>query len=77
VGCLLVHQNKVIGRGRNEVTETKNATRHAEFVAVDRALEYFEKVGYGSGRYDLFAECDLYVSCEPCIMCAMALRCVP
>ena len=79
VGCVIVHGGEVIARGRNEVTETKNATRHAEFVAVDQAL------AWASGRdpsktreelYAIFRDCDFYVTVEPCIMCAAALRCV-
>jgi tRNA-specific adenosine deaminase 2 len=35
VGCVFVYQGRVVGRGRNRVNESKNATRHAEMVAVD------------------------------------------
>jgi tRNA-specific adenosine deaminase 2 len=35
VGCVFVYQGKVVGRGRNRVNESRNATRHAEMVAVD------------------------------------------
>ncbi|KQK85534.1 tRNA-specific adenosine deaminase 2 [Amazona aestiva] len=40
VGCLVVHHGEVVGRGRNEVNETKNATRHAELVAIDQVLDW-------------------------------------
>ncbi|KAI2652144.1 tRNA-specific adenosine deaminase 2 [Labeo rohita] len=40
VGCLMVYNNEIIGKGRNEVNETKNATRHAEMVALDQVLNW-------------------------------------
>ncbi|ORX74510.1 cytidine deaminase-like protein [Linderina pennispora] len=67
VGCVFVHSGKVVGRGRNETNETKNGTRHAEIVAIDRML--------ASGfQLEDFQQTDLYVTVEPCIMCASALR---
>jgi tRNA-specific adenosine deaminase 2 len=70
VGCVIVHRDKgVIATGHNRVNEEHNATRHAELVAADSTLlrdEYF--------RPQCFAECDVFVTCEPCIMCADALR---
>lgn len=72
VGCLLVYNNQVIGKGRNEVNETKNATRHAEIVALDELRHWcrLENV-------EVKPVCErtvLYVTVEPCIMCAAALR---
>ncbi|KAI9596499.1 cytidine deaminase-like protein [Syncephalis fuscata] len=58
----------VIGRGRNETNVTLNATRHAEFVAIDSIL------ATGHASASVFKECDLYVTVEPCVMCASALR---
>ncbi|KAK1888757.1 tRNA-specific adenosine deaminase 2 [Dissostichus eleginoides] len=40
VGCLLVYNHEVVGKGRNEVNETKNATRHAEMVALDQLQDW-------------------------------------
>ncbi|KAH1173430.1 hypothetical protein KIL84_017269 [Mauremys mutica] len=40
VGCLMVYNNEILGKGRNEVNETKNATRHAEMVAIDQVLDW-------------------------------------
>ncbi|KAM9356407.1 tRNA-specific adenosine deaminase 2 isoform 2-T2 [Pholidichthys leucotaenia] len=40
VGCLMVYRDEVVGKGRNEVNETKNATRHAELVALDQVLDW-------------------------------------
>ncbi|XP_069831140.1 tRNA-specific adenosine deaminase 2 isoform X2 [Dendropsophus ebraccatus] len=72
VGCLLVHDQQIVGQGRNEVNETKNATRHAEMVAIDQALEWCEKNSKSS--IEVFQNTILYVTVEPCIMCAGALR---
>ncbi|XP_077366945.1 tRNA-specific adenosine deaminase 2 [Festucalex cinctus] len=72
VGCLLVYKDEVIGKGRNEVNETKNATRHAEMVALDQLLDWCHH-----GNRDARSVCQqtvLYVTVEPCIMCAAALR---
>uniref|UniRef100_A0A7D9N0E8 tRNA-specific adenosine deaminase 2 n=1 Tax=Xenopus tropicalis TaxID=8364 RepID=A0A7D9N0E8_XENTR len=72
VGCLMVYDNQVVGKGRNEVNETKNATRHAEMVAIDQVLDWCEKNSKKSR--DVFENIVLYVTVEPCIMCAGALR---
>nr|XP_061807006.1 tRNA-specific adenosine deaminase 2-like [Nerophis lumbriciformis] len=72
VGCLMVHQDQVVGKGRNQVNRTKNATRHAEMVALDRLLDWCRR-----GNRDVRSVCErtvLYVTVEPCIMCAAALR---
>lgn len=84
VGCILVYNNKeIIGVGRNEVNETKNATRHAEAVAIDDAFKrihsgYFNEKIEDSVRTpkEIFQNCILYVTVEPCIMCAGMLRCM-
>ena len=66
VGCVLVDENfHVVGKGRNTVNQTKNATRHAEINAIDM-VEY-------AGRGDLYPKLSVYVNVEPCIMCASAL----
>ncbi|XP_054474851.1 tRNA-specific adenosine deaminase 2 [Anoplopoma fimbria] len=72
VGCLMVYNDEVVGKGRNEVNETKNATRHAEMVALDQLLDWCRR-----GNLDVSSVCRrtaLYVTVEPCIMCAAALR---
>ncbi|KAM4693432.1 tRNA-specific adenosine deaminase 2 isoform 2-T2 [Discoglossus pictus] len=68
----MVHDNQILGKGRNEVNETKNATRHAEMVAIDQVLEWCQKNGKNSTL--VFEDTVLYVTVEPCIMCAGALR---
>ncbi|XP_019963874.2 tRNA-specific adenosine deaminase 2 [Paralichthys olivaceus] len=72
VGCLLVHNDQVVGKGRNEVNHSKNATRHAEMVALDQLLDWCRH-----SNLDVRSVCErtaLYVTVEPCIMCASALR---
>lgn len=72
VGCLMVYNNEVVGKGRNEVNQTKNATRHAEMVAIDQALDWCHQSGKSPS--EVFEHTVLYVTVEPCIMCAAALR---
>ncbi|KAI3364595.1 hypothetical protein L3Q82_011379 [Scortum barcoo] len=49
VGCLMVYDGEVVGKGRNEVNETKNATRHAEMVALDQLLDSCRRSKPGRG----------------------------
>ncbi|KAJ1733340.1 tRNA(adenine34) deaminase [Coemansia biformis] len=67
VGCVFVLDGVIVGRGRNETNVAKNGTRHAELVAIDRML---------SGGFDSadFSKTELFVTVEPCVMCASALR---
>ena len=65
VGCVFVYEGKVIGAAGNETNITKNATRHAELVAIDSILKSYD--------VSIFEKCSLYVTLEPCIMCASAL----
>ena len=65
VGCVIVHNNDVIARGHNEVEQTGDPTRHAEMVAIERAVERL-----GTKFLD---DCTLYVTLEPCTMCAGAM----
>lgn len=72
VGCLMVYNNEVVGKGRNEVNQTKNATRHAEMVAIDQVLDWCHQHSHSPA--EVFEHTVLYVTVEPCIMCAAALR---
>ncbi|XP_071955740.1 tRNA-specific adenosine deaminase 2-like isoform X2 [Antedon mediterranea] len=72
VGCIMVYDEQIIGQGRNEVNETKNATRHAELVAADQVIDWCKS--NGKDHVDVFSKTTLYVTVEPCIMCAAALR---
>jgi len=65
VGALVVHQGKVIGRGYNRREELQEPTSHAEILAIREASS-----SLGSWRLD---GCTLYVTLEPCIMCAGAI----
>ncbi|KAL9233304.1 hypothetical protein vseg_008323 [Gypsophila vaccaria] len=74
VGCVIVKDGKVVASGSNRTNETRNATRHAEMEAIDDLLQQWQ--GDGLSQSDvakIFSECVLYVTCEPCIMCAAAL----
>lgn len=74
VGCVIVENNKVIASGSNRTNETRNATRHAEMEAIDALLLQWQQDGLSqSDITKKFSDCVLYVTCEPCIMCAAAL----
>ncbi|KAF3452740.1 hypothetical protein FNV43_RR03173 [Rhamnella rubrinervis] len=74
VGCVIVEDGEAISSGRNRTTETRNATRHAEMEAIDTLLEKWQKKGLSKLEIaENFSKCTLYVTCEPCIMCAAAL----
>lgn len=74
VGCIFVHKEKIIANGSNRVTETKNATQHAEIVAIDTIIEMCKNEKLDQA--ETFKDTTLYVTVEPCIMCAAALRLV-
>lgn len=71
VGCVFVFSNEVVARSRNTVNETHNATRHAEFNCIDQVIDYCKKSQLN--HLDVFRNIDVYVTVEPCIMCAAAL----
>ena len=72
VGCIFVYRNEeVIATGSNQVNEMKNATRHAEIVAADEILEWCQQRQLD--QKEVFRDTVLYVTVEPCIMCAAAL----
>nr|XP_054749907.1 tRNA-specific adenosine deaminase 2-like [Lytechinus pictus] len=72
VGCLLVYNDQIIGTGGNAVNQTKNATRHAEILALEEAMRWCEDKQMK--REEVFSHTKLFVTVEPCIMCAGALR---
>ena len=65
VGCVIVCKDNVVGRGRNRRETVKNALCHAEIEAIDEACRTL-------GGWRLW-ECTLYVTLEPCAMCAGAI----
>lgn len=64
VGAVVVHGDKVIARAHNQVEQLKDATAHAEMIAITQAAS-----AIGDWRLQ---ECTLYVTKEPCPMCAGA-----
>ena len=65
VGCVIVRDCQVVGRGRNRREEKRSTASHAEMEAIAQANE-----ALGSWRLD---GCELYVTLEPCPMCAGAI----
>ncbi|KAG8985523.1 tRNA(adenine34) deaminase [Tulasnella sp. JGI-2019a] len=73
VGCVFVRDGRVIAQARNRTNELRNATRHAELEAIDAILADRTLTDFPPPPHPL-AETTLYVTVEPCIMCASALR---
>lgn len=65
IGCVIVHQGKIIGRGYNRRNTDKNTLAHAEITAIRKASKYI-----GDWRLE---ECAIYITLEPCQMCAGAI----
>ena len=65
IGAVIVRDGKIIARGENLVQRKKNPTLHAEIVAINRTCK---KLGQ-----KFLDDCDIYVSLEPCAMCATAI----
>jgi len=65
VGCIVVHNGHVVGRSHNQRETLQDPTAHAEMIAITQAAE-----ALSSWR---LAGCTLYVTLEPCIMCAGAM----
>ncbi|MBQ3054953.1 MAG: tRNA adenosine(34) deaminase TadA [Oscillospiraceae bacterium] len=65
IGCVVVKDGAIVGRGRNRRELGKNALYHAEIMAIDEACKTL-------GGWRLFG-CELYVTLEPCPMCAGAI----
>jgi len=65
IGCVIVSQNQIIGRGYNMVEKMNDVTAHAEIIAITAASQFFQS------KY--LATCQLYVTIEPCTMCASAI----
>ncbi|EPX71072.1 tRNA specific adenosine deaminase subunit Tad2 [Schizosaccharomyces octosporus yFS286] len=66
VGCVFVYKGEVIGRGYNQTNCSLSGIRHAEIIAIEEILEKYPS--------SVFSETTLYVTVEPCLMCAAALK---
>ncbi|MBK5279910.1 MAG: nucleoside deaminase [Bacteroidia bacterium] len=66
VGAVIVCQNKIIARAHNQTEKLTDATAHAEMLAITSAANYL------GSKY--LNECTLFVTLEPCVMCAGALH---
>jgi tRNA(adenine34) deaminase len=65
VGAVVIYKNKIIGRGYNQIEKLKDATAHAEMIALTAASSYLD-----NWRLN---DCEIYVTIEPCIMCTGAM----
>jgi len=65
VGCIIVRSGEVVARAGNRTLTDRDPTAHAELIAIREAARLLD-----SARLD---DCDLYVTLEPCAMCAGAL----
>lgn len=65
IGAVIVHKNKIIGRGYNQTEQLKDPTAHAEMIAITAACNNLKS------KY--LNQCEIYVTLEPCMMCTGAL----
>ncbi|XP_047994614.1 tRNA-specific adenosine deaminase 2 [Leguminivora glycinivorella] len=72
VGCVFSDGEKIVAESRNCVNLTRNPTRHAEINCIDTVIAYCKtnNINYK----ELFPKITVYVTVEPCIMCAAALN---
>lgn len=66
VGCVIVQNGQIIASTRNQMLKRRSQTAHAEILALEEASQ---KLSSG-----FLQECDLYVTLEPCPMCAYAIK---
>lgn len=65
VGAIIVHKDRIIGRAHNQIKLLKDPTAHAEMISITQASSYLEN--------ERLKDCDMYVTIEPCPMCAGAM----
>jgi tRNA(adenine34) deaminase len=65
VGCVIVHEGEVIARAHNRTLADRDPTAHCEMLAIRQAAEALAS--------ERLSDCDLYVTLEPCAMCAGAI----
>ena len=66
IGAIIICNNKIIAKGFNQTERLKDVTAHAEMIAITAAANYLGA--------KFLEDCTLYVTVEPCPMCAAALR---
>jgi tRNA(adenine34) deaminase len=66
VGAVVVNQNRIIARAYNMTQQLNDVTAHAEMIAITSAANYL------GAKY--LTDCTLFVTLEPCVMCAAALK---
>lgn len=64
VGAVIVYKNRIIARAHNQILTLKDPTAHAEMIAITQASDYLKN--------ERLINCSLYVTIEPCSMCAGA-----
>lgn len=65
IGAVVMRGDEIVASAHNETVARRNPTYHAEFLAIERALEALET--------DRLTDCTLYVTIEPCALCAGAI----
>lgn len=65
IGCVIVYKDKIVARGYNRRITDKNTLSHAELIAIKKASKTL-----GDWRLD---DCEMYITLEPCQMCAGAI----
>jgi tRNA(adenine34) deaminase len=65
VGCVVVHEGEILGKAGNRTLRDRDPTAHAEVIALRAAAKKLES--------ERLIGCDLYVTLEPCTMCASAI----
>ena len=65
IGAVVMRGDEIVAEAHNETVARRNPTYHAEFLAIERALEALET--------DRLTDCTLYVTIEPCAQCAGAI----
>ena len=65
IGAVVVHNNRIIGKGYNQTELLNDPTAHAEMLAITAACNHLQ--------IKFLDECDLYITAEPCIMCSGAI----
>lgn len=77
VACIFVHEPtlRVLSFGCNDTNRSLNGTKHAEFVAIDKILQDHDLLAKLQEEIrDFFRGLTLFVTVEPCVMCALAIK---